>query len=116
MSTGGTAVSVVQEPPSSGSSTSQASGVASEGKDGAIKQAGGGEVGVPALAPPVVHNLQTHNDELLRTIAEVGKDVKPSYTNSKMSADRLKRNIALARTALRDCLLDIERLNQTLTK
>ena len=42
MSTGGTAVSVVQEPPSSGSSTSQASGVASEGKDGAIKQAGGG--------------------------------------------------------------------------
>ena len=75
-------------------------------------------------------NLQTHYDELLRVIAEVGKDVKPAYTNSKVSADRLKRSkwqcvlwlsvhislfsldIALARTTLRDCLLDIERLNQ----
>lgn len=25
-------------------------------------------------------------------IAEVGKDVKPAYTNSKISADRLKRS------------------------
>ena len=44
------------------------------------------------LPPPVVHNLQTHYEELLRVIGEVGKDVKPAYTNSKISADRLKRS------------------------
>ena len=44
------------------------------------------------VAPPVTHNLQTHYEELLKAIAEVGKDVKPAYTNSKISADRLKRS------------------------
>lgn len=74
--------------------------------------AGGVAAASTSVSPPVGHDLQTHYEELLRVIAEVGKDVKPAYTNSKISADRLKRNIALARSALRDCLLDIERLNQ----
>ena len=47
---------------------------------------------VISAAPPVAHNLQTHYEELLRVIAEVGKDVKPAYTNSKISSDRLKRS------------------------
>ena len=37
-------------------------------------------------------NLQSHYEELLRVIGEVGKDVKPAYTNNKVSADRLKRS------------------------
>lgn len=47
---------------------------------------------VVSLPPPVTPSLQTHYDELVRVIAEVGKDVKPAYTNSKTSADRLKRS------------------------
>ena len=42
--------------------------------------------------PPPPATLQTHYEELLRLVAEVGKDVKPAYTNSKISADRLKRS------------------------
>ena len=57
----------------------------------------GGEAVPPP--PPVAHNLQTHYDELLRVIAEVGKDVKPAYTNSKMSADRLKRSTLYSGTS-----------------
>ena len=49
---------------------------------------------VISAAPPVTHNLQMHYEELLRVIAEVGKDVKPAYTNSKISSDRLKRSEA----------------------
>lgn len=45
-----------------------------------------------SVSPPVGHDLQSHYEELLRVIAEVGKDVKPAYTNSKISADRLKRS------------------------
>lgn len=82
--------------------------------------------------PPKEANLQTHYEELLRVIAEVGKDIKPAYTNNKVSADRLKRSkraciypvrphdphfhlltdIAVARGVLRDCLNDIEKLHQ----
>lgn len=45
-----------------------------------------------APPPPKEANLQTHYEELLRVIAEVGKDIKPAYTNNKVSADRLKRS------------------------
>ena len=49
--------------------------------------------GVLVVPPPLKEsNLQTHYDELLRVIGEVGKDIKPAYTNSKVSADRLKRS------------------------
>ena len=67
----------------------------------------------------MTHNLQTHYDELLRVIAEVGKDVKPGgggrwcQSLSLSLSLSLSADIALARTTLRDCLLDIERLNHT---
>ncbi|XP_064391720.1 cyclin-dependent kinase 2-associated protein 1-like [Halichondria panicea] len=54
--------------------------------------------------------LETHYNELLRMIEEIGRDVKPSYTNSKSSTDRLKKNIMLARAVLRDCLSDLDKL------
>ncbi len=36
--------------------------------------------------------LETHYNELLRMIEEIGRGVKPSYTNSKSSTDRLKKS------------------------
>ena len=38
--------------------------------------------------------LESHYSELTRMIAEVGKDVKPAYTNSKASTDRLRKSEA----------------------
>ena len=38
--------------------------------------------------------LESHYSELTRMIAEVGRDVKPAYTNSKVSADRLRKSEA----------------------
>lgn len=113
--------SVLQDPqrtqsvPTSTPVAALVSVVAGENKVGenVAKQTGAGGGVAVSVSPPVAHNLQTHYEELLRVIAEVGKDVKPAYTNSKISSDRLKRNIALARSTLRDCLLDIERLNHT---
>lgn len=36
--------------------------------------------------------LDARYNELVKMIAEIGKDVKPSYTNSKVHADRLKKS------------------------
>ena len=36
--------------------------------------------------------LEQRYDEFLKMITEIGKDVKPAYTNSKIHADRLKRS------------------------
>ena len=75
--------------------------------------------------------LETHYNELLKTIEEIGRDVKPSYTSNKVSTDRLKKSkplaviihalpliasvcvcadIMMARGVLRDCMGDLERL------
>ncbi len=42
--------------------------------------------------PESESSLETHYNELLRMIEEIGRDVKPSYTNSKSSTDRLKKS------------------------
>jgi len=36
--------------------------------------------------------LEDRYGDLLKVIGDIGKDVKPAYTNNKMSADRLKRS------------------------
>ncbi len=46
--------------------------------------------------------LETHYKELLRMIEEIGRDVKPSYTNNKASADRLKKSELLHLTIVVD--------------
>ena len=104
-------MSVLQEPQSASASApvaAQVSVVAGESKEVLMKQTEAGmEAHTPenthqwvltapdTSSPAASHNLQTHYDELLRVIAEIGKDVKPAYTNSKVSADRLKRSKAM---------------------
>lgn len=41
---------------------------------------------------PVEPNLERHYNELLKVIAEIGRDVKPAYTNNKVSTDRLRKS------------------------
>lgn len=85
--------------------------------------------------------LEQRYNDLLKMIAEVGRDVKPSYTNSKVHADRLKKSSSLSslsvtlslsdtlsdhnsppplpfiditstRAVLRECLLELDRLSR----
>lgn len=54
--------------------------------------------------------LQVHYNELLRVISDIGRDVKPAYTCSKISTDKLRKNIMMARTILRECQADLEKI------
>lgn len=47
--------------------------------------------------------------QLLAIIEEIGKDIRPSYTGSKSSSERLKRGIMNARVLVRECLTEVER-------
>lgn len=47
--------------------------------------------------------------QLLAVIEEMGKDVRPSYSGSRTSAERLKRGIVNARILVRECLIETER-------
>lgn len=58
---------------------------------------------------PVI-TLETHYNELVRMIAEIGKDIKPAYTNSRVSTERLRKNIMVARGVVRECFSDLDKL------
>lgn len=74
---------------------------------------------VPNFVPPNSHltnnsqtpSLQARYNVLLGIIEELKKDVRPTYACSKTSAERLKRNINLARVEIRNCLMELERCN-----
>lgn len=55
--------------------------------------------------------LQARYNVLLAVIEELKKDIKPTYAGSKTSAERLKRNINLARIEIRNCMQELERIN-----
>jgi len=38
------------------------------------------------------HPFQKHYEDLLVIISEIGKDVKPAYTSSKIAVDKLKKS------------------------
>lgn len=46
--------------------------------------------------------------QLLDVIEEIGKDIRPTYSGSKSSAERLKRSIGLARILIRQCIMETE--------
>ncbi len=48
--------------------------------------------------------LQVHYNELLRVIGDIGRDVKPAYTSSKSSIDKLRKS-ELDVTLIEHCLL-----------
>lgn len=55
--------------------------------------------------------LQARYSVLLGIIEELKKDVRPTYAGSKTSAERLKRNINLARIEIRNCMQELDRIN-----
>lgn len=47
--------------------------------------------------------------QLLMVIEEMGRDIRPSYSGSRSSAERLKRGIVHARILVRECLMETEK-------
>lgn len=60
---------------------------------------------VPA-GPGYVAAPGSKYNQLLAVIEEMGKDLRPSYSGSKMSAERFKRGIAQARILLREAMTE----------
>ena len=52
---------------------------------------------------------QSKYGQLLAVIEDMGKDIRPTYSGSKTSAERLKRGIVHARILVRECLMECER-------
>ncbi|GAB0092120.1 cyclin-dependent kinase 2-associated protein 2 [Sergentomyia squamirostris] len=61
--------------------------------------------------PPATNNNSglSKYAQLLAVIEEMGRDIRPSYSGSRSSAERLKRIIVHARILVRECLLETER-------
>lgn len=67
---------------------------------------------VPASSPTSVGKDKDGTSkyaQLLAVIEEMGKEVRPSYSGSRSSAERLKRGIVHARILVRECLIETER-------
>lgn len=65
---------------------------------------------IPSAVSPASNqsNLSKYS-QLLMVIEEMGKDIRPTYSGSRSSAERLKRTIVTARILVRECLLETER-------
>jgi len=61
---------------------------------------------VPPARPQHPHSKYA---QLLAVIEDMGKDIRPTYSGSKTSAERLKRGIVHARILVRECLMECER-------
>lgn len=55
------------------------------------------------------NNGLTKYAQLLAVIEEMGRDIRPTYTGSRTSSERLKRGIVHARILVRECLMETER-------
>ncbi|XP_037827672.1 transcription factor kayak-like [Lucilia sericata] len=55
------------------------------------------------------NNGLTKYAQLLAIIEEMGRDIRPTYTGSRTSTERLKRGIVHARILVRECLMETER-------
>lgn len=60
-------------------------------------------------------NLSKYS-QLLLVLEEMGKDIRPTYSGSRSSAERLKRTIVHARILVRECLLETERQNNATSR
>ena len=65
-----------------------------------------GATTVPVVKPAAP---QSKYAQLLAVIEDMGKDIRPTYSGSKTSAERLKRGIVHARILVRECLMECER-------
>ena len=67
------------------------------------------QTAVSAMAAPPPRLPQSKYAQLLAVIEDMGKDIRPTYSGSKTSAERLKRGIVHARILVRECLMECER-------
>lgn len=76
-----------------------------------LSTGGGGS----SIVTPVVNLNQFPNNsssstpkyaQLLMILEEMGRDIRPTYSGSRSSAERLKRGIVHARILVRECLLE----------
>lgn len=77
-----------------------------------------GSVSIPTAGATTVPTLkalqpQSKYAQLLAVIEDMGKDIRPTYSGSKTSAERLKRGIVHARILVRECLMECERAART---
>ena len=56
---------------------------------------------------------QSKYAQLLAVIEEMGRDIRPTYSGGRSSAERLKRGIVHARILVRECLMECERAART---
>ena len=50
--------------------------------------------------------------QLLAVLEEMSKDIRPTYSGSKSSAERLKRSIVHARILVREVLVEVEKASK----
>lgn len=50
--------------------------------------------------------------QLLMVIEEMGRDIRPTYSGSRSSAERLKRGIVHARILVRECLMETDKTSR----
>ncbi len=82
-----------------------------QGSSGVIKQE---NAGLPQYSVPHHQQVpQSKYSQLLAVIEELGKELRPTYTGNKMSAERLKRHIIHSRILVRECLIETERSART---
>ena len=64
---------------------------------------------MPPMGVGVAAQHQSKYAQLLAVIEDMGKDIRPTYSGSKTSSERLKRGIVHARILVRECLMECER-------
>lgn len=64
---------------------------------------------LPSSSSSGLNNGLTKYAQLLAVIEEMGRDIRPTYTGSRTSTERLKRGIVHARILVRECLMETER-------
>uniref|UniRef100_A0A182N749 Cyclin-dependent kinase 2-associated protein n=1 Tax=Anopheles dirus TaxID=7168 RepID=A0A182N749_9DIPT len=89
---------------------------ASDLSSGALALTVGSNSGAANLVAPVTTFNHFPNNaglskyaQLLMVIEEMGRDLRPTYSGSRNSAERLKRLIVHARILVRECLVETER-------
>lgn len=63
---------------------------------------------VQPLNPNIPNGISKYA-QLLMVIEEMGRDIRPTYSGSRTSAERLKRGIVHARILVRECLMETDK-------
>ncbi|KFB46098.1 hypothetical protein ZHAS_00014075 [Anopheles sinensis] len=86
-----------------------------DGTSGPLALTVGSNNAANLVAPVTTFNHFPNNSglskyaQLLMVIEEMGRDLRPTYSGSRNSAERLKRLIVHARILVRECLVETER-------